>query len=133
MVPFLSRYYSATITKIQPEESDLLATSMYLYFSREYARFLTRIGMPLSCISFYLGATDAQTLNELQSLTTALQRRYLPGGSQNMKCLFDKDMTGQQILNVLRVNTKEVYEPNKYLPDNARDAATCEQIIFYCE
>lgn len=116
---------------LSPQDLKVAIAAMILYFNTEYTQFLVETGVPLSCISYYLGAADPQAMLELQKLTQSLRKQYLTqnGGVNDFEGLFGESMTGPEIMSSLRVSSNEEFSPDTFLQD--RDATACEKLILY--
>ncbi len=102
---------------------------MFLYFNKEYTRFLSKIGVPLSCASYFLGMAETEAVSQLQQLSQTLQNRYLSKDGSGFTCLFGKGTSGPQIMDMLKVTSQEGFDPNNY--DPTQDAADCAEMILY--
>lgn len=138
LVNFLQSYYSMALRKIAAVKSSsslsssdrkMAYTAMFLYFSKEYTRFLSKIGVPLSCASYFLGKAETEAVSQLQQLSQTLQKRYLSKDGGGFTCLFGEGTSGQQVMDMLKVTSEEAFDPSNF--DPTQDAADCDEMILY--
>ncbi|CAL8073342.1 unnamed protein product [Orchesella dallaii] len=134
LVPFLRAYYPTVVKKLKATTppNKLTQSAMLLYFNTEYSHFLAQAGVPLSCLSYFLGVADVKEAMQLQQLSQNLQKRFrIESEDHDHKPIFGKGVTGQEIVKSLKIKPKAAFTPSEYLRDRTRDQAICQEILLY--
>jgi len=83
LVQFLVQYYFTAINRMcqAKDSSPTVRSAMILNFNAAYEDFLSRIGLSMSCVSYYVGTGDKVGIEKLQRLYENLSHKSGIGSS----------------------------------------------------
>lgn len=102
---------------------------METYFNSEYGKFISEIGLPVGCVSFYAGATKLDAIQQLESLSKTLNSG--DASNKNNGGQLFAGIRGNELVH--RLNLDRITGPFREGLGSKGQPDLCGKIFWTCE